>query len=75
MPTPTVEPAGAVLDRLLTTIEDGHPEALRGPQDRLSRLGPPLAPVSSAGPLYPRWKAGNGQGKSTGMVGLRSMKT
>jgi hypothetical protein len=28
--TPTVEPAGAVLDRLLTTIEDGHPEALRG---------------------------------------------
>jgi replicative DNA helicase len=30
VPTSTVEPAGAVLDRLLTTIEDRHPEVLRG---------------------------------------------
>ncbi len=47
MPTPTVEPAGAVLDRLLTTIEDRHPEALRGLRtgypdwDRLGPRSPP----------------------------------
>ena len=74
MPTPTVEPAGAVLDRLLTTIEDGHPEALRGLRPAIP-IGTASAPVSSAGPLHPRWKAGNGQGKSIGIVGLRSMKT
>jgi hypothetical protein len=74
VPTPTVEPAGAVLDRLLTTIEDGHPEALRGLRTGYpdwDRLGPGLLCRAS----YPRWKAGNGQGKSTGMIGLRSMKT
>ena len=41
MPTPTVEPTGAVLDRLLTTIEDGNPEALRGLRTGYPRLGPP----------------------------------
>jgi hypothetical protein len=74
VPTPTVEPAGAVLDRLLTTIEDGHPEALRGLRAGYpdwDRLGPGLLRGASISSLEGReWAR-----EIYGIVGLRSMKT